>query len=457
MGLSEKSASVDASEPVPDGLIWPVPIGDSDIIWLGETDPAHPSGQAIAAPATSAPASDGVSPSAVSSVQPLIALSQLLSSEVAYEWHDAVALVQQLVDQLIPDQNGAPPGSIPQPEAIALGPSGRLRAQIDPTGSEPLVVGIGQLLCRLLQDRPAPAPLRLSASQAASAVAVPVPIGELRRELTGWERPGRLEKLARLYERALVAPPSPSAVVASVPEPPPPVQEREPRKRSRIRSVQMAAAAGLIVTACAIAVVVVRSNVQTGSGSSPDKASPLESSQVPASPRTPLPASSRTPRAPAAAASNPADIQLPSSKAGARSRAAAAALRARGGLSASGGSVDPEPVPSIDAARTNVEASALIYTTDDASVIEPVLIKPYLPRLPRPGITADKFGVLEVVVDTQGRVESVHLKDPSNRYRDRWWVFASKSWQFRPALKDGRPVRFLKRIALTDLDLTEPQ
>ena len=54
-------------------------------------------------------------------------------------------------------------------------------------------------------------------------------------------------------------------------------------------------------------------------------------------------------------------------------------------------------------------------------------------------------------------METVHLRSPGNRYRERWWVFAAKQWVFQPALKDGKPVRFLKRIPLTDLNMLEPQ
>jgi len=67
------------------------------------------------------------------------------------------------------------------------------------------------------------------------------------------------------------------------------------------------------------------------------------------------------------------------------------------------------------------------------------------------------LGVLELVVDERGAVESVHLNSPANRYRERWWVFAAKQWQFQPASKNGKAVRFLKRILLTDLNVLEPQ
>ena len=114
----------------------------------------------------------------------------------------------------------------------------------------------------------------------------------------------------------------------------------------------------------------------------------------------------------------------------------------------------PAPRPAISAA---VVVDPVTYTSDDRSVIEPVLFKPYLPLKAGPGVTDDKLGVLELVIDTRGLVESVHLKSPGNRYRERWWVFAAKAWEFRPALKDGVPVRFLKRIALTDLNLADLQ
>jgi len=84
-------------------------------------------------------------------------------------------------------------------------------------------------------------------------------------------------------------------------------------------------------------------------------------------------------------------------------------------------------------------------------------VKPRLPLQPRPEIPASALGVLELVVDASGHVESVHLKSPVNRYREKWWLFAAKDWQFEPARKQGRPVRFLERMLLSDLNMSEPQ
>jgi hypothetical protein len=101
--------------------------------------------------------------------------------------------------------------------------------------------------------------------------------------------------------------------------------------------------------------------------------------------------------------------------------------------------------------------SGPIYRLGDRGVSEPVLVKPYLPLKPRTDIPETALGVLELLVDTNGRVESVHLRSPHNRYREKWWLFSAKEWQFTPAMREGKPVRYLKRILLTDLNLAEPQ
>jgi outer membrane biosynthesis protein TonB len=96
-----------------------------------------------------------------------------------------------------------------------------------------------------------------------------------------------------------------------------------------------------------------------------------------------------------------------------------------------------------------------VYTNRDAGVTEPVRIGPALPD--RAGWPAHSMAVLEIVIDTRGFVESVHLRSSENRYRERWWVYAAKNWRFRPAIKDGRPVRFLKQISITESRPSDPQ
>ena len=101
-------------------------------------------------------------------------------------------------------------------------------------------------------------------------------------------------------------------------------------------------------------------------------------------------------------------------------------------------------------------AEGHIYSTGDEGVTEPVALRQYLPD-PAPGTPPSRLGALMLVVDSQGVVESVRLQSPSNRYHDRFWVSVAKTWRFKPALKDGQPVKFLKRIAITEPPLSDPQ
>jgi hypothetical protein len=89
-----------------------------------------------------------------------------------------------------------------------------------------------------------------------------------------------------------------------------------------------------------------------------------------------------------------------------------------------------------------------IYSRIDAGVTEPVPMQKFLPREAPAGTAPGDLSVLELIIDSRGFVESVRLQDPQNRYRDRWWLNAAKTWRFQPALKDGQPVKFLKRIPI---------
>jgi len=62
-------------------------------------------------------------------------------------------------------------------------------------------------------------------------------------------------------------------------------------------------------------------------------------------------------------------------------------------------------------------------------------------------------GRLEILVDRTGRVETVKLETPLNGYHDRMIVSAVKAWHYKPAVKNGKPVRFnlVMSINLPDL------
>jgi TonB family protein len=101
----------------------------------------------------------------------------------------------------------------------------------------------------------------------------------------------------------------------------------------------------------------------------------------------------------------------------------------------------PRPDPAGPAGR--------VFTTGDPQVTPAVLIRPHLPAQPPPDVPEEQIGTLEFIVTESGAVEHVHLVSPANRYQERMLVAAAKTWQFQPAMRDGRPVRFKTRIRVT--------
>ena len=112
---------------------------------------------------------------------------------------------------------------------------------------------------------------------------------------------------------------------------------------------------------------------------------------------------------------------------------------------------DGRVVPSTIAPSRPVPRGAPgpIYQAGDPQVTPAVLIRPHLPESLPPGVPEEQIGTLEFVVTESGAVEHVHLVSPANRYQERMLVAAAKTWQFRPATRDGRPVRFRTRIRVT--------
>jgi hypothetical protein len=461
VGTPDNLPPATPADKTPDVLIWPPPADELEILWLDDEKP-----RVIAA----APQTDLSIP-----------FTRLRAPSVALEWHEAVALMQQLVDQVAPDRVRLPPGSVPPVDAIRLEPSGRLRVRLDPPG-EPFIRGLGKLLTELLQSNPAPANLRLLAWQAASESAAPLRLDEIGRQLAGWERPGRPAALAALYARALAIADAPSdAAAAPVPvrrvdaPAPAPVPPREdppaPAARYSARTIAIVSAA--LSAAVMIVGFAVYANLRGAAPVAVQPAVATASAAAPAATQEPAAAPAVADSAPRAAGG---DIELaPQKPRGRRTRGAAASRRTSdsGVLILNDVAAHPAPdrrvnvpPPSADAIQTvplelfaarAASPEPAIYTSDDASIVEPVLVHPYLPFRAHPGTPPDKLGVLELVVDTHGAVESVHLNSPDNRYRERWWMFSAKTWRFRPATKNGRAVRFLKRIPLTDLNLLEPQ
>ncbi len=103
----------------------------------------------------------------------------------------------------------------------------------------------------------------------------------------------------------------------------------------------------------------------------------------------------------------------------------------------------PSSVASVTTTRET------IYSSADAAVVPPVMVRPVLPAVPPPGLSPDQVGTLDLVIDETGRVSQVKLSSPTNRYQDRMLVAHAKSWVFTPALLDGQPVKYRTRVRVT--------
>lgn len=108
-----------------------------------------------------------------------------------------------------------------------------------------------------------------------------------------------------------------------------------------------------------------------------------------------------------------------------------------------------EPPPPVKAAPSR-PVEPRVYTTDDTDVVAPVTIRQNLPPVPSAiaGMTREK-GLLDIVIDEQGRVASVMVRSHVHPVYDTALVNAAKDWKYKPATLDGEPVKFRKLLQVT--------
>jgi hypothetical protein len=109
----------------------------------------------------------------------------------------------------------------------------------------------------------------------------------------------------------------------------------------------------------------------------------------------------------------------------------------------------PPPPPPPAAAAPVVPLPPRIYTGEERGVVAPVALKQELPRFPgavRPGGVK---GVVEVIIDQEGAVESAVMLAPTVPAYDKMLLTAASRWLYYPATVDGKPVKFRKRIQVT--------
>lgn len=102
----------------------------------------------------------------------------------------------------------------------------------------------------------------------------------------------------------------------------------------------------------------------------------------------------------------------------------------------------PPPAP-VDTSK--------IYTTADQDVVPPVPLEQTIPQWVPPlgNFNNQEFtGSLEIVIDESGLVASATMSQRLNVMYDQLLLSATKRWRYRPAFRNGKPVKYRKQISV---------
>jgi TonB family protein len=81
--------------------------------------------------------------------------------------------------------------------------------------------------------------------------------------------------------------------------------------------------------------------------------------------------------------------------------------------------------------------------------VPPVVLRQEIPRIAAPLLPlARSQGLLEIVIDERGRVESAVMRAPVHPVYDAQVLAAAVEWRYEPARLGGVPVKFRKRIQI---------
>ena len=114
--------------------------------------------------------------------------------------------------------------------------------------------------------------------------------------------------------------------------------------------------------------------------------------------------------------------------------------------------VGPRAVaPSAAPAPASANA-AKIYSVEDGGVAPPVVVEQRMPAMSVELQTVTKAsksnGVIDIVIDETGRVVDAVISQSLNSSFDILMVRSARTWKYRPAMKDGTPVRYRKTLIL---------
>jgi hypothetical protein len=397
-------------------------------------------------------------------------LSDLLARNVGIATHEAIAVVRGVTERVL--ENGGAGFLVPELHQIELSSDGQISVTGGVKAAEP-VRRLGQLLQALLAQSEPPVQLRLIISQATAPQPAYGSVQDYSEALAYFERPDRAAIIGALHLRAAeasdVLQPAPTATLdAMAPLPDADrstrVLQPQPAIRAR-RPLRLVLSVAIILTACIAAILYttmperilkaqhevsagvvvakVGSAILSGASAVTERAGLgrlVSAEQVTAEAAlSPLPSLTKAPlvthkhamNRPAPAVSIVAfDLNPPFNQ-------------------------DEMVLPVSDSALRHADAVAMdggtlpdstIYSSDSQGVAPPVAVRPQLPQRLPSDMKLDDLGQIELIVLENGTVESVKLLGNRRAVYDAMMLSAAKAWEFRPALKDGRAVKYRKIV-----------
>jgi TonB family protein len=110
----------------------------------------------------------------------------------------------------------------------------------------------------------------------------------------------------------------------------------------------------------------------------------------------------------------------------------------------------PDARPAEFRPQPSLEPPDITYTAADTDVIPPVSLEQRMPpwRPSRQEAAQDYRGVMRLVIDKSGTVESATMATGTRPAYDQSLVRAAREWKFQPATRLGRPVQYLRIIEI---------
>jgi hypothetical protein len=111
-------------------------------------------------------------------------------------------------------------------------------------------------------------------------------------------------------------------------------------------------------------------------------------------------------------------------------------------------SAPPPTPPAPEPATPAAPLPAKVYGIGEPGVVPPITIVQRVPPF-RGKVMREGVGILELIIDETGAVETARMRVPLNGAYDKLVLDAAKTWQYQPATFDGTPVRFRKLVQVS--------